>query len=53
MSNLANHREVAVNMGLKQQKRLAIARELMEDAKERIDLSYELEQNLKVWDYNE
>ncbi|MDH2449544.1 hypothetical protein PQ796_03130 (plasmid) [Priestia megaterium] len=34
-------------MGLKQQKRLAITRELMENAKERIDLSYELEQKLK------
>jgi len=45
MSNLANHEEGAVNMDPKQQKRLSITRELMENAKERIDLSYELEQN--------
>ena len=47
MSNLASHREGAVNMNPKDQKRLAITRELMENTKERTDLSYELEQNLE------
>lgn len=47
MSNLANHGEGAVNMNSKQQKRLAITRELMENAKERIELSSELEQDLE------
>ncbi|WP_238159404.1 hypothetical protein [Priestia megaterium] len=47
MSNLASHREGAVNMNLKDRKRLAITRELMENAKKRIELSFELEQNLE------
>ncbi|MCM3541800.1 hypothetical protein [Priestia megaterium] len=34
-------------MDRKLEKRLAITRELMENAKKRIDLSYELEQNLE------
>ncbi|MED4241126.1 hypothetical protein [Priestia megaterium] len=34
-------------MNSKQQKRLAITRELMENAKERIELSSELEQDLE------
>ncbi|NGY80483.1 hypothetical protein F6Y05_02465 [Bacillus megaterium] len=34
-------------MDPKQEKKLAITRELMENAKERIDLSYELEQDLE------
>ncbi|MCR8925446.1 hypothetical protein NLI92_000728 [Priestia megaterium] len=34
-------------MDQKQEKRLAITRELMENAKKRIDLSYELEQDLE------
>ncbi|GAB1787062.1 hypothetical protein [Priestia megaterium] len=34
-------------MDQKQAKRLAITRELMENAKKRIDLSYELEQDLE------
>ncbi|KRD93375.1 MULTISPECIES: hypothetical protein [Priestia] len=34
-------------MDRKQEKRLAITRELMENAKKRIDLSYELEQDLE------
>ncbi|MBQ4869211.1 hypothetical protein IHQ11_22330 [Priestia megaterium] len=34
-------------MDQKQKKRLAITRELMENAKKRIDLSYELEQDLE------
>ncbi|MDF2013299.1 hypothetical protein [Priestia megaterium] len=34
-------------MDPKQEKKLAITRELMENAKRRIDLSYELEQDLE------
>ncbi|MDC7783911.1 hypothetical protein [Priestia megaterium] len=34
-------------MDPKQEKKLAITRELIENAKRRIDLSYELEQNLE------
>ncbi|RDZ07680.1 hypothetical protein C3744_27380 [Priestia megaterium] len=34
-------------MNLKDRKRLAITRELMENAKKRIELSFELEQNLE------
>jgi hypothetical protein len=40
-------KEGAINMDRKQEKRLAITRELMENAKKRIDLSYELEQDLE------
>lgn len=47
MSNLASHKEGAVNMNSKEQKRLATTRELMENAKERTDLSSELEQDLE------
>lgn len=47
MSNLTKRGKGAVNMDQKQEKRLAITRELMENAKKRIDLSYELEQNLE------
>jgi hypothetical protein len=47
MSNLASHREGAVNMNSKDQKRSEITRELMENAKEQIDSSSELEQNLE------
>ena len=47
MSNLASHKEGAVNMNSKEQKRLATTRELMGNAKERTDLSSELEQDLE------
>jgi hypothetical protein len=47
MSNLANHGEGAVNMDPKQQKKLSTTRELMENTKDQLDLSYELEQNLE------
>lgn len=47
MSNLTKRGKGAINMDQKQAKRLAITRELMENAKKRIDLSYELEQDLE------
>lgn len=47
MSNLAIHRKGAINMNQRDQKRLSITRELMENAKKRINLSYELEQDLE------
>ncbi len=47
MSNLASHKKGAVNMNSKEQKRLATTRKQMENAKEQIDLSSELEQNLE------
>ena len=47
MSNLASHKKGAVKMNSKEQKRLAITREQMENAKERTDLSSELEQDLE------
>lgn len=47
MSNLTKRGKGAINMDRKLEKRLAITRELMENAKKRIDLSYELEQNLE------
>ena len=47
MSNLTKRGKGAINMDWKQEKRLAITRELMENAKKRIDLSYELEQDLE------
>ena len=47
MSNLASHKEGAVNMNSKEQKRLATTREQMENAKEQTDLSSELEQDLE------
>ena len=51
MSNVASRGEGAVNMNLKDQfdkneKRLTITRELMENAKQRIKLSSELEKEL-------
>jgi len=51
VSNVASHGEGAVNMNLKDQfgkneKRLAITRELMENARQRIKLSSELEKEL-------
>ncbi|MDC7783550.1 hypothetical protein [Priestia megaterium] len=51
MSNIASHGEGAVNLNLKDQfdkneKRLTITRELMENAKQRIKLSSELEKEL-------
>ncbi len=47
MSNLASHQEGGVNMNSKEQKRLATTRELMGNAKERIDSSSELEKDLE------
>jgi hypothetical protein len=47
MSNLASHKKGAVNMNSKEQKRLATTRKQMENAKEQIDLSSELEQDLE------
>ena len=47
MSNLTSHEEGAVKMNSKEQKRLVITRKLMDNAKERIDLSSELEQDLE------
>ena len=47
MSNLASHEEGVVKMNSKKQKRLVITRKLMDNAKERIDLSSELEQDLE------
>ena len=47
MSNLASHKEGAVNMNSKKQKRLATTREQMGNAKEKTDLSSELEQDLE------
>jgi hypothetical protein len=47
MSNLASHKEGAVNMNSKEQKRLETTRKLMDKAKERTDLSSELEQDLE------
>ena len=47
ISNLESHREGAVNMYSKEQKRLATTRELMGNAKERTDLSSEVEQDLE------
>lgn len=52
VSNVASYREGAVNMNLKDQfyeneKRIAITRKLMENARERIKLSSELEKELK------
>jgi len=47
MSNLASHQEGVVKMNSKKQKRLVITRKLMDNAKERIDLSSELEQDLE------
>jgi len=47
MSNLASHEKGVVKMNSKKQKRLVITRKLMDNAKERIDLSSELEQNLE------
>lgn len=46
-SNLTSHEEGAVNMNSKEQKRLVITRKLMDNAKERIDLSSELAQDLE------
>jgi hypothetical protein len=51
VSNVASRGEGAVNMNLKDQfdkneKRLALTRELMENAKQRIKLSSELEKEL-------
>ena len=51
MSNVTSRGEGAVNMNLKDQfdkneKRLALTRELMENAKQRIKLSSELEKEL-------
>ena len=51
MSNVASYREGAVNMNPKNQfdeneKRIAITRKLMENARERIKLSSELEKEL-------
>lgn len=47
MSNLASHEEGVVKMNSKKQKRLVITRKLIDNAKERIDLSSELEQDLE------
>ena len=47
MSNLTSHEEGAVKMNSKKQKRLVITRKLMDNTKERIDLSSELEQDLE------
>ena len=47
ISNLESHREGAVNMYSKEQKRLATTRESMGNAKERTDLSSEVEQDLE------
>lgn len=47
MSNLASHKEGAVNMNSKEQKKLATTRELMRNAKEQTDLPSELEQDLE------
>lgn len=47
MSNLISHGKGAVNMNSKEQKKLAIIRELMAHTKDRIDLSPELEQALE------
>jgi len=47
MSNLASHKEGAVKMNSKEQKRLATIRKLMGNTKERTDLSSELEQDLE------
>ena len=47
MSNLASHEEGVVKMNSKKQKRLVITRKLMDNTKERIDLSSELEQDLE------
>lgn len=47
MSNPVSHKKGAGNMNPKDQKRLIITRELMENAKGRIDSSSELEQNLE------
>ncbi|WP_436462553.1 hypothetical protein, partial [Amycolatopsis sp. w19] len=46
-SNLASHKEGAVNMNSKEQKKLATTRELMRNAKEQTDLPSELEQDLE------
>ncbi|MGG0550433.1 hypothetical protein ABE049_27180 [Priestia megaterium] len=42
-----SHKKGAVNMNSKEQKRLVITRKLMDNAKERIDLSSELAQDLE------
>ena len=47
MSNLTSQEEGAVKMNSKEHKRLVITRKLMDNAKERIDLSSELEQDLE------
>jgi hypothetical protein len=47
ISNLESHRKGAVNMDSREQKRLATTREQMGNAKERTDLSSELEQDLE------
>jgi hypothetical protein len=47
MSNLESHKEGAVNMNSKEQKKLATTRELMRNAKEQTDLPSELEQDLE------
>lgn len=47
ISNLESHGKGAVNMNSKEQKRFATTREQMENAKERTDLSSELEKDLE------
>jgi len=47
ISNLESHRKGDVSINSKEQKRLAMTRELMKNAKERTDLSSELEQGLE------
>ncbi len=47
ISNLESQRKGAINMNSKEQKRFATTREQTENAKERTDLSSELEQDLE------
>lgn len=47
MSNLASHKEGAVNMNSKEQKKLATTRELMRNAKEQTDLPSDLPSELE------
>lgn len=47
ISNLESHGKGAVNMDSREQKRWATTREQTENAKERADLSSELEQDLE------
>ncbi len=47
ISNLESHGKGAVNMDSREQKRLTTTREEMENARERTDLSSELEQDLE------